>query len=258
MLPDLPTPSRKRLRPAPLKYVVCQVRHELRPTTDPSASFDVHRQLAAEYPIIEPHMVHDVSVNVGPAGVQASGEPKSGFRLRSQDGAWTVALLPEFFALECTGYTRWSEFRQRFSRVVEAVCTSVGPQLEQRIGLRFIDLLAPDGVESPRDWVPRLDESIAGGLTHPLLSNRIVGLQGVLQLREGAYDVMLRHGVQVEGSEISYVIDTDCARQGGRILDRARMTEDIEGLHTLALQVFQACLAPDYLKSMETDEEATD
>lgn len=253
MLPELLPPSFKQLSPAPLQLVVCQVRHEPLVFDDQSPWFSLHKALKDEYPVIEPHTVHEVAVNVSPQGAQVSGEPENGFRLQSSDGAWTVALLPTFFALECTGYTRWTDFHRRFEQLVPLVAEHLGPKLEQRLGLRFVDKLAPTAVARPSDWATRLNPAMAGALKHPTLGPRITGTQSLVQLREGSFDVLLRHGVQPESDPPAYVIDTDCARQGGRLFEVDQLMADTGNLHTLALQVFQSCLESEYLNSLEEE-----
>ncbi len=249
MLPELPTPSFTQLDPAPLALVVCQVRHEPLNFIDPTPWFAVHTALKDFYPTIEPHVVHEVAVDVGPQGIQTSGEPQHGFRLRSQDGAWTLALLPQFFALECTGYTRWTDFNSRFEQLMDAVALHLKPRLEQRLGLRFVDQLNPDGVQDVQGWASKLDEAVAGPLNHSVLGPRISALQSMVQFREGDFEAMLRHGVTPDSPH--YMIDTDCARQGGRLFDKNQILEDTKKLHTLAVQVFQLCLRPEYLKTLE-------
>ncbi len=249
MLPQMPAPSFTQLDPAPLELVVCQVRHEQLSFPGQEAWFAVHAELHDTYPIIEPHVVHDLALNVGPHGIQAAGEPQRGFRLKSADEAWTVALLPQFFALESTGYTSWTDFNSRFERLVDAVERSLSPKIEQRLGLRFVDQLHGGDAAGIQRWSYVVDSAVAGVLNHPVLGPRVRGLESTFQIREGDFDVLVRHGAAPEAQ--SYVIDTDCVRQGGRMFERHRVLADTQALHSLALQVFQSCLRPEYLGSLQ-------
>jgi uncharacterized protein (TIGR04255 family) len=251
MLGDLPPPSTVQLSRAPLQFVVCQIRHEDLEVDD-DRWFAVHAALQERYSAIEPHVAQDLTINVGPNGLQASGEPRRGFKLVSTDGAWTVALLPNFFALESTGYTGWSEFRERLAEVIAAVAAEVAPRIETRLGLRFIDQLDPTGISHPSEWRERLNSDLAGVLKHPSLGPLVGFSQSFVQLRDGEFNVMLRHGVKPDGAG-EYLIDTDCAREGGRRFEREVIMKDVDRLHESALQIFQTCLNPEYLKSLEEE-----
>jgi uncharacterized protein (TIGR04255 family) len=251
MFEDLPPPSHAQLERAPLQFVVCQLRHEPLDAEDPSPWFAVHAAITERYPVIEAHAVQDLTVNVTPDGVQTSGDALRGYRLRSTDGVWTVALLPNFFALECSGYTGWTEFSERLTELVHVIATEVNPKIEQRLGLRFVDQLDAQGVSSAADWTQRVNSDVAGILNHPQLGSLVTFSQSIVQLREADFSVTLRHGVQPEGGSRGYLIDTDCAREGGRRFEGETVMKDVERLHTSALQIFQACLKPEYLKSLE-------
>ena len=136
---DLPDPSTVTLSKAPLQLVVCQARHDRNlAVTDGGRVLPVREQLGS-YPLMEEIAQQEVGFVIGPSGPTQLGPSvdQRGWRLRSEDGAWTVALLPDFFALECTGYTSWTEFRDRMGALTDAVLAHLQPAVEIRLGLRY-------------------------------------------------------------------------------------------------------------------------
>jgi uncharacterized protein (TIGR04255 family) len=64
--------------------------------------------------------------------------------------------------------------------------------------------------------------------------------------------VLFRHGIEMASpEEVQYVLDYDCFSQTGRAFDEKKLHDQIENLHTFALQSFQATVRPDYLASLK-------
>jgi uncharacterized protein (TIGR04255 family) len=64
--------------------------------------------------------------------------------------------------------------------------------------------------------------------------------------------VLFRHGIETASpEEVQYVLDYDCFSQTGRAFDEKKLRDQIENLHTFALQLFQATVRPDYLSSLK-------
>ena len=147
---QLPEPSTEKLEHSPLELVVCQVRHErnlavadakrrlrytegweastrcsTRPPASPSTSWAARRAYRTTF------------------------DQQRGWNFRPADGAWTVVLMPEFFALETRAYTDWADSSSRLDELVRLVESVLEPSVEQRLGLRFIDRVK-DPVAAPR------------------------------------------------------------------------------------------------------------
>jgi len=245
----LPEPSTVTLPRAPLQLVVCQVRHDRNLAVVDGSRVLAIRERLGVYPRMEEMAQQEIGVVIGPAGPSSfgGGEPQRGWRLLSEDGAWTVALLPDFFALECTGYTSWTEFRERMRNLVEAVLAHLQPTVELRLGLRYVDRIAVPVVERPQDWSGYITEHLLGPIQDSQLGLAVTSLQQLLELR-GPEDVqvLLRHGTQLDQDSGSwpYILDTDCFRGDGRRLEADSLMRGTDMLHKLALQVFQAAITP--------------
>lgn len=259
---SLPQPSTTTLAKAPLQLVVCQVRHDRTlAVSDATRILEVRdrlqKELGESYGLeqqAEQEITVAVGPGLGPVPMQGSAEQR-GWRLKTADGSWVVALLPDFFALECTGYTSWSDFFRRLRVLAEAVSKFLGPSVELRLGLRYVDRIAEPTVQSPQEWRGYIDEHLLGPALHADFGGSLIATQQLLQLAaDDGMQVLLRHGVQADNSGYwPYVLDTDCFRGDSRRLTAESVLEGAQQLHRLAVQVFQASVTPDLLKLLESD-----
>jgi uncharacterized protein (TIGR04255 family) len=256
---QLPEPSTERLKRSPLELVVCQVRHERNlAVADAKRALEVHRGLGGKYPALDEAAGMALNIIGGPAGVSTASDQQRGWNFRSTDGAWTVVLMPEFFALETRAYTHWSDFSARLGELVQLVQFAFEPSLEQRLGLRFIDRIKDPVLTSPTAWKGWINERLLGPILHGDFGPAIKAVQQVLQLDGGDnMEVLLRHGCVLEGSAEDpvwhYLLDHDCSRSGGRAFSPEEIRDGAERLHTLALAVFQAAVTPKLFNHLRGD-----
>jgi uncharacterized protein (TIGR04255 family) len=246
---ELPDPDTSLLPRSPLRLVVCQVRHDRTfAAVDATRVIALHSELADRYPTITEAAVQTFGFLAGPGGAQmTTPEPSKGWQFRSADETWTVTIQPDFFSLETSAYLDWSDFRERLLRVVRAVGAHVGPVVEQRVGLRYVDEVRDPVVTDPVDWRGWIDESLLGPLVHPSFGPALRSTQQVLELEaHEALRVILRHGtLRVPGEkQWLYLLDHDCFRQQGRPFDADALAGTLDDLQRLALQVFQAAITP--------------
>src|SRR5713101_3184881 len=110
----LPAPETRRLQRSPLELVVCQVRHERNAAiADAKRAFAVRDGLVAKYPNDEEATGLALNITGGLAGVSTATDQQQGWNFKSDDGAWTVVLMPDFFALETRAYADWEDFSGR-------------------------------------------------------------------------------------------------------------------------------------------------
>lgn len=257
----LPEPSSDTLARAPLQLVVCQVRHDRNLAVSDGARILAIREELAVYPRMEEMAQQEIGVMIGPGGPTSltSGGKQQGWRLLSENGAWTVALLPDFFALECTGYTSWTEFRQRMTGLAQAVLTHLRPTIELRLGLRYVDRITVPTVDEPLGWSGYINDRLLGTILDKRFGPALISLQQLAQLQgPDGTQALLRHGTQLDppSGTWPYVLDTDCFRGDGRALVVDNLIEGADALHRLALQVFQAAITPQLLKLLAAQEDS--
>jgi len=257
----LPDPSPIRLRRCPLQLVVCQIKHDRNlAVSDGARVLAISEQLGQQYPKIEEAAQQEVGLLFAPGGpTPVGGSEQKGWRLRSEDGAWAISLLPDFFALECVVYTDWEDFRQRLRDLAQAVAEHLKPALELRLGLRYVDRIEAPDVTGPRDWDGLISEHLLGPVRDDRLEPSLGAIQQLLQLQaSGDVQVLLRHGTQHdEGAGTwPYLLDTDCFRTGTRRLGADSLVAGANELHLLALQLFQASITPKLMGILAGEEDA--
>jgi uncharacterized protein (TIGR04255 family) len=256
---QLPEPSTEKLKRSPLELVVCQVRHERNlAVADPKRALEVHGGLGGKYPVLDEAAGIALNIVGGPGGVSTTPDEQRGWNFRSTDGAWTVVLMPEFFALETRAYTDWTDFSARLDELVRVLGSVLEPSLEQRLGLRFIDRIKDPVVRSPAGWQGWIDDRLLGPVLHASLGPAIKAVQQVLQLDGGDdVEVLLRHGCELDGHPDDpvwhYFLDHDCSRSGGRAYSPGDIRDGAERLHTVALAVFQAAVTKKLFEHLRGD-----
>ncbi|MEU9147750.1 TIGR04255 family protein [Streptomyces sp. NPDC048349] len=256
----LPKPSTTQLKDAPLQLVVCQVRHDRvagpRHGDQVLAIRDALTTSMGEELGLEQLAQQEVAFEFSPSGVSPlpNSGPSNGWRLRSRDGKWLVALFPDFFALESTGYTSWSDFKTRLEALCGAVERIFQPTLEQRLGLRYVDSINHPAVSTPKQWAGYIEGSLLGPILHPQFGDAISGVQQVIHMpAPDEMQVLLRHGTQRDDSSGTwpYLLDTDCTRVSSRRFSCPEIVKGAGDLHELALQVFQASVTPELMRVLK-------
>lgn len=249
---ELPTPDTQTLSHAPLELVVCQMRHE-RSVPGPQAGFalSVQSRLSDAYPNISQGAMAELIVD--PAKREVSAGDQTGWHLKSEDGYWTVVLMPEFIALECVGYTRWSEFSRRMRDLLNAVAAEKSPALMQRIGLRYVDRLTREDTRLPGEWRGLLDDALLSLGASESVGDAVVVAQTVNQLQVNGVDVVLRSSCAPDNGTkagFSTVLDTDAYDDHGRAFAVEDVEEALERLHLVSLQLFQLVVTEKFRAEM--------
>jgi uncharacterized protein (TIGR04255 family) len=239
-----------------LQLVVCQLRHEL---LDPGALKDrvraIRRALGDAYATMAPGGPVQVRLAASPEKLDV-GEQHEGWQLKSGDGAWTVVVTNEFFALETTRYLDWDDFMSRFTALAKAVTDASDIVAELRLGLRYIDRLTDPPASTPADWAAWLEPSFAGPLGAPGLGAGVLALQGIAQFDGGdGHRINLRYGCVESDPPGSwdFLLDHDCFREAGVEFSIDSTLKSMERLHVLGLQVFQAAITPAYFEYLRGD-----
>ncbi len=251
---DLPLPMKDKLVKSPLSLVVCQVRHEeISAVSDANRVLQLHSEVKNQYPLLEQQYGQSLTISAGPGGVQQDQQRlERGWRMKSSDG-WNVVIMPNFFSLETTSYTEWEEFRERTEIIIQLISKILSPQLEQRIGIRYINHIRVPGVNTPRSWLEKIDAAFLGPIGHEVLGSAVVENQQVTQfdLAEGRVAIV-RHGttrdISAREDNYVYIIDQDCFSQRGHAFRQDDVCNEVAALHTLQLQVFQQAITGKFLE----------
>lgn len=256
---DLPPPDTRRLAAAPLDVVVCQLQYDRSLViSDNRVARDLHERLEGRhgpYPNVDQVQMQGLNVDVGQGAPTAMAmAPATGWRFRSEDGAWVVSVLPEHVSLETTAYSTWDDFRRQLQTVLAAVKDMLDPAFEQRLGLRYIDKLIEKNVAQPEDWKTLLSPTLLGPVLHSGFGSAIQVAQQHLVLSldpDSKIQCGFRHGfVSEPDQDPSYVLDFDVYREGGRPFDLDDAMQTVDSFNEYALQLFQASLQQDYREQL--------
>jgi uncharacterized protein (TIGR04255 family) len=91
-----------------------------------------------------------VAVNFGPAGPSTQQAVRQRFSTR--DRIASSALAADALLLETTDYPGWTEFRDRYTVLLDALENVSRPDGTLRIGIRYIDEIRVPSVASVSDW----------------------------------------------------------------------------------------------------------
>jgi uncharacterized protein (TIGR04255 family) len=232
-LAALPDPDPALLPGAPLDLVVCQVRFELRnEISTPQVGLTFQAALGGkdgEYPRLD-----------------SVGDAPGGWRFQSADGAWIVSLMPDHLALESRrSYPGWETFSVRLHTLIDVLVAQLGPEIEQRVGLRYIDQIKEVDATSAADWSRYLAPELLGLAAHEVLGAHVANARQQLLLDLGEdYGCVLNHGfLPDENSDrLGYALDFDVFRDGARPFDPAALRETLSILHEDAFKLFRASI----------------
>lgn len=204
-----------RLRRSPLAQVLCQIRFSpiLRLRQD-DAVIPFQEAVRDRYPRYVKQ--EGVGFLITPGGVQAQQAQPGLHRFQDTSGIFTITLAHDFVALETLAYTDIDEFAGRLSSIAEIIRQVYAPAEMVRLGLRFINELRLAENEAAHE----LRRALRPGLLGPLAADELIGAvrlsEQVLELGDGSQTVLLRHGLQREGTTVMLPPDQE-RRQPGEL-----------------------------------------
>lgn len=131
-----------RLTKPPIELTVCQIRYPVVPKLlNPEAIEPFREKLASEYPRLSFEQ-HD-SVAMG--GVDGpSVDRRTLYKFEDPNQFWTVAVSPDFVAVEVPEYTKFDDFKGRLKTALRYVNEVYDVGLRTRIGLRYVDVVSSE------------------------------------------------------------------------------------------------------------------
>ena len=254
----LPEPDRSRLARSPLDLVVCQVRFDAQASISTTKfGFDFQKALRAASgeelnlePVDFPPPLN-ITLSTGGAQQVAQGEGTRGWRISVVKGAHTVTLMPDSLAVDTRNYASWEAFREVCVAALNCLTQLVTPEMELRIGLRYVDRLRDSTVARADGWTDKLQPALHGLVGHPQLGPTVLNQQQqvVLSLGDGA-ECRFAHGTLPAPDGLEYILDYDLYRQITRPFELPAIIETLDLFNTEALQLFQASITSEEADSL--------
>lgn len=241
---------RYKLSEDPLSLVVCQVR------------FSRIRKMRDYLPDIQDELRHngfpnDASGIIQEVAISADSPQSARTRqiyrdeFRSKDEHWAAVVGEDQVALLTTAYDRYHGFEERLRMVLEVVDEAAHLSVGQvrRLGIRFVDVIAPGEGETYRDYLqPHLHglQSDVFETEDPLVQIQSIGQTAVgtlnvriWQNKQGAVfpPDLLREGsampsrIEVEEGSVLTLVDSDHAIAGAWDFDLETVLERTDVLH---------------------------
>ncbi len=186
----------------------------------------------------------------------------------------TVVLANDFVALECSRYGVFEDFTGQLERLLETLRDEVQVALSDRIGLRYIDLIRPDGDESLFDYLkPGLSGLPASemGAERALYRFESVGntkvgqlVLRVLQTNDGTFlppgldPSDLKFDVEIREDEILTILDIDHYSMQDRDFDPTDLIQEFWKLHDVTGRVFRFAVTDHAMMRWGAKERASD
>jgi uncharacterized protein (TIGR04255 family) len=254
---DLPEPDRSRLTKSPLDLVVSQVRFDQRTrVSTPQVGFGFQAMLSEDAgrtwkvePVEGPR---PMNIAVTPEGPQVStGDMLRGWRFTASDEAYVLLLMPDSIAIETRRYKEWSDFRPMAERTIGCLVEQVDPEIELRVGLRYVDRLRDPSVDRAAGWSSRLQPALHGLVGDERLGPAVLNQQQQIILSlDGAGECRFAHGTLPTEHGLEYVLDYDLYRQDARPFDSKSVIAALDLFNTEALKLFQASVTPNTIDEL--------
>lgn len=259
---DLPQADDRIAARRTVTMAICQVRYDQQASIGSGATaLAFHERLGGAgglySKIEEAEGANRIVMGIGPGRPIAETTRINGWSLTSSDDGWSLALLPGNMGLQSNSYKGWDDFALRLTSALDALRDVVGPAVEQRVGLRFVDLIAGAklGVDSPVGWEPYINREFLGALLIPELGRSILVCfqQALIDLGNDA-QCNLRTGPAGtnEDGSIDFLIDCDLYREGGRQFDAAAILNTVSTFREQANRLLQSVITPPLLDKLET------
>jgi uncharacterized protein (TIGR04255 family) len=261
---QLPEGDSTPLKSSPLELVVCQVRfEETLAVIDGRVILGIHGDLGGKtgrFRRVEPAKSAQVEFNMAAPIDFPRAIGRTGWRLIAEDNSTTATVMPDAVSLETLDYSTWTDFRGALDDLIAAVEKHVGPALEQRLGLRYVNRLGEPGASSPHEWKGRIAGSMLGAIEHPVLGDGVSSSQTQVELEiDESVRCLLRYGVVPDPGRAglsTYVLDIDVYRQTVEPFNPSGIIETASQFNGIALGVFQQTLEPVYLTELREGQEA--
>jgi uncharacterized protein (TIGR04255 family) len=258
MTVELDEPDRAPLRNASLALAACEIKF-----ADPQrrlGSKDIFRyrdalnRASAAYGELTQVRRNQMTLQLGMLGGHtiADEAPAVGWRLATRDQAWAIMLFNDSVSIENRKYEGWSEsFRPRLHGALAGAIDAFGPEIETRIGLRYVNQFNDERATSGEHWGNRLQPAFAG----PLLSQLGPGVNQINTRIGLSFDdiesvITLIVQRDINTGQFALAFDIDVFRQGAREFSFKEMMDMADLLNTRALQIFQRIITPEFREEL--------
>ncbi len=247
-----PPPPEVPLRNAPLVCVLAQIRFPLITSIgDPAFIGPFQEAIRRRYPTLREDRTQ--ALMFGSQGAMP-GATMTTWRF-SDDAGWQVVLAANFLALQTSHYTSRIDFIDRFSEIITALETHIGPGSLDRLGIRYIDRVVNAGVDDMRQMIQQAvlgiaDTPLAGHASHTITESLLNFDNRFLLARWGHLppQATLDPTVMEPIDSQSWVLDLDAYVDGPRAFDADDICSETRLLAERAYAFFRWAVTDVFLR----------
>jgi len=251
---DLPAPDRTTLEKTPLQLVVCQVRFdEAEALSDRKTArrfFDKLGGVSGPFPKFSQIHTQRITINAEalPGDTPMTAQQR-GWRFSSSEDDCHMVLLPGSLAVETSTYRSWDEFAPSLQLALDVLASEVEPAIEQRLGLRFVNVILLDAVHDATGWNGYIAADLLAPGQHPVLGPGVVAAQHRVVLDLGdQLRCVLNYGLAPDANDpgrIGYVLDLDVFWERSAPFSAAEVFKASELMNERAVSLFQQVTTPE-------------
>jgi len=252
--------DRRRLSRAPLALVALQLNYSEIDRKLLNKEVMSYRAALKEEAYGELTQVHknQMAFQVSAMGGTSTSEVSrsTGWRLATRDQSWSVTLFQDSIILEAReqAYGDWpSVFRPRLETAIKGLAEVFQPELQTRIGLRYINALSHPEASIPTFWRGRIRDTFLGPLSdNALMDNfRNSNLRTTFEFENAQANLnMAFQPDTTKQGRTAVVFDTDVYRSDTKEFSYDLIIAEADGLNTIALQLFQRIISEAQLEEL--------
>lgn len=171
---------------------------------------------------------------------------RRGWRFHNEADETQLTLMPGSLALETRRFTQWDEFSPPMERAVELLVRDLEPQIEVRLGLRFVN-------EFQGDLEPEVLQDATRGLRiHALLGPAIDHFEATYHVDlDSDFEAQVRISRGPLSPNGGLLLDIDTYRQASRPMVGDRVGATLGELNRRGVSLFQQLITAEYLEVLQ-------
>lgn len=178
---------------------------------------------------------------------------RNGHQIHWGDGQ-TAAVYENALIVETSQYSSWKEYLKGISPILEAVKEVRNPQVLLGFSLRYVNALSDEAAESPDFWIGKVSSAFLGPYADSNVRPTLTKGFSFYSLQvSDEVSGELRIGMQpdaVFAGRVAYVFDLEVTQREQEEYSIEHVLDVGSKMNTVALQLFQQILTPDYRESL--------
>ena len=180
------------------------------------------------------------------------------YQFLSEDGAWRINLTSKFISLACNRYTSWEDFARKLDKPLAAFIKIYKPANFERIGLRYVNLLAREAVDvadvSFRDllnpcWIgPFAEDDVQEASVTRYTADSEINIRGGCRAKIHTGPVLVTRGGKTDPAP-KFAFDQDLYMTGN--IPITYSAGSLETLHSQAFSIFRGAITDTLHNAME-------